>query len=254
MSAGKSVRSAAASDPLRVDIAVWSLDLPPFPVEEFESWLSEDEIARADRFRLPHLRRRWIAARGGMRRLIADRLAVQPDQVAFSLGPHGKPCLAAGGADLSFNLSHSDHLAALAICEAAIGVDIERVADAPDSVARDQFSAAEYAALCGLPPGARIPAFYALWTSKEAVLKALGTGFSFASKGFTLDMAGAGEPCIVQADWTYPDKAEWQIRRFDPAEGFAGAVAVNTRRPLELAVTHWTGNDDTERLRRSAGE
>lgn len=239
MSAGESSGSVGTPDTLAVEIVVWSLDQPPYPPEMLEAWLSPDELARANRFKFPHLRRRWIAARAGMRSLLAGRLGVSPSSLAFNTGAHGKPYLAGAGLHPAFNLSHSDSLAALALADVELGVDIERIAEAHDSVARDQFSSAEYNALSRLTPDARIPAFYAMWTAKEAVLKALGTGFSLASNSFTVDILGPGKPTIAHAEWPYPDYQDWQIARFDPAPHFAGAIAARTPLPIRINLSFW---------------
>lgn len=222
-----------------MDIAVWSLDQPPYPPETLEAWLSPEEVARANRFKFPHLRRRWIAARAGMRSLLADRLGGSPSSLTFNTAAHGKPYLAGDGPKVAFNLSHSDSLAALAISDVELGVDIERIAEAHDSVARQQFSSAEYAALSRLAPDARVPAFYRMWSAKEAVLKALGTGFSLASNSFTVEISGSEELQIVHAEWPYPDYQDWKIARFEPAVEFAGAVAVRTSRALEIRLSLW---------------
>ncbi len=223
-----------------VELWLWSLDRPPRPREELESYLSRDEIARADRFRFPHLRSRWIAARAGMRSILADRTGIAPGALTFSFGEHGKPHLAGLDTPCSFNLSHSEGRAALAISDVPIGVDIQLIGPHSDSVARDYFSAAEIEALTQMPPERRSEAFYRCWTAKEAVLKALGTGFSLGSKTFTVDFATTSALQLMHANWPDADPAAWQICAFDPAPGFAGSVAAQVRDPLNLTLAHWT--------------
>ena len=58
-----------------------------------------------------------------------------------------------------------------------VGVDLEPVRPVAALVlARRWFPAPEAAWLAQLPPGQRDAAFLALWTQKEAIAKALGTG------------------------------------------------------------------------------
>ena len=72
----------------------------------------------------------------------------------FCNGPHGKPSLAGDDAPtISFNLSHSDKLALIAVSpQAQLGVDIEqlRVVDDAEVIARSLFAPAEEAALAGV--------------------------------------------------------------------------------------------------------
>ncbi len=83
---------------------------------------------------------------------------------------------AAGG--LRVSLSHSRMMAAAAVTSIGpVGVDLEpvRPVDAL-ALARRWFLEAEAAWLALLPSGQRDEAFLGLWTQKEAIAKALGTG------------------------------------------------------------------------------
>ena len=204
------------------------------------NWLSADEIARADRFKFPHLRHRWIAARAGMRSLLGAQAGLAPEALSFGTGEHGKPFLLGQDNPCTFNLSHSDHLAALAVSSVELGVDVEVVGRFHEGVARDRFSPQENAALDALPADRRNDAFYQFWTTKEAVLKALGTGFSRASNSFTIDISNRDALRLVEAGWPEGDPGAWQVRAFDPHPGFAGAVAVRTGHPLRFSMDHWT--------------
>lgn len=237
---GEATGLTAAPEPVSVDIRVWSLDDPPRSEADMIAILSPDENARADRFKFPHLRRRWIAARGGMRILLGARVGLAPEALSFGTGQHGKPFLTGGVGPYTFNLSHSESLAALAVSSEELGVDIESIGRFHEGVARERFSAAENAALEGLPGEQRNAAFYQFWTTKEAVLKALGTGFSRASNSFTIDISNRDALQLVEADWPEGDPAAWQVCAFDPHPGFAGAVAVRTGRPVRLSMEHWT--------------
>ncbi len=92
------------------------------------------------------------------------------------LAGSGGGLAAAGG--LRVSLSHSRMLAAAAVTAIGpVGVDLEpvRPVDAL-ALARRWFPAPEAAWLALLPPGQRDEAFLGLWTQKEAIAKALGTG------------------------------------------------------------------------------
>jgi len=69
-----------------------------------------------------------------------------------------------------FNVSHTDGLVCLALADQAVGVDAEVVRPVEDDLARYALSEPEYATwLAGTP-------FATLWTAKESLVKAHGTG------------------------------------------------------------------------------
>jgi 4'-phosphopantetheinyl transferase len=228
-----------ASGDLPVNVWTWTLDIDEPIAERLSSWLTEEERRRASAFITPQLQRRWIAARAGMRGILASVLGVSPQAPVFVLGPHGRPHLEGGDHPYSFNLSHSDHVAAFAVSEAVVGVDVERIKGLPEGVADMVFSKPEITALEAEPEDHRPAAFYRSWAAKEAVLKALGTGLSVSGRSFTIDISDPDTPRLVSADWMDEDANAWQLATFHPAEGFAGAVAVRSARPLWLNVQPW---------------
>lgn len=228
-----------ASGDLPVNVWTWTLDIDEPVAARLSSWLTEEERRRASAFITPQLQRRWVAARAGMRGILASVLGVSPQTPAFVPGPHGRPHLEGGDHPYSFNLSHSDHVAAFSVSEAVVGVDVERIKGLPEGVADMVFSKPEIAALEAEPEDRRPAAFYRYWAAKEAVLKALGTGLSVSGRSFTIDISDSDTPRLVSADWKDEDTNAWQLATFHPAEGFAGAVAVRTARPLRLCVQPW---------------
>ncbi|MGI6013996.1 MAG: 4'-phosphopantetheinyl transferase family protein [Oscillospiraceae bacterium] len=85
--------------------------------------------------------------------------------------PSGKPYLQQGPC---FNLSHSGNLAALAVDNAPIGLDLQEMTKTFYSgVASRYFKAEEIAWMQDLPDR-----FFWLWTRKESVIKSLGLGLS----------------------------------------------------------------------------
>ena len=94
------------------------------------STLSENEWARADRFRFERDRLRFIASRGILQTILASYLVQKPDKIRFRYGAYGKPylCWGLGSADLRFNLSHSNGLALYGTTIGwEVGVNLERV-------------------------------------------------------------------------------------------------------------------------------
>jgi 4'-phosphopantetheinyl transferase len=139
--------------------------------------LSPEERERAARFRFETDRRRFIACRAAVRRLLGAELGRPPESLTFVYGPHGKPALS-GETSLRFNVAHSGPLALLALTDGIeLGVDIEAIRPdlATSEVAATVFTGAERAQLLG--PN-RVDRFFQLWTRKEAYLKAIGEGFA----------------------------------------------------------------------------
>lgn len=219
---------------ISADVWIWSLD-----VTSPAQWLSEDETVRAARFATDTLKQRWAASRAGMRGVLGAVLKRSPESLVFGAGDHGRPFLQNVDCPYSFNLSHSDGLAALVICEAVAGVDIERVRPLYRDVADMFFSPAENEALRQLDEGKRAEGFYRCWTAKEAVLKALGSGLSISGKSFTVDFSGPGAPRLIDANWKDRETGDWQLAAFEPEAGFAGVVAARTGQPLRVALKHW---------------
>lgn len=216
------------------EVWIWSLD-----VASPDHWLSEDETARAARFVTSTLQQRWAASRAGMRGILGAALNRPPESFQFGAGEHGRPFLVGVDCPYSFNLSHSGGLAALVICEDVAGVDIESIQPLTEDVESMFFSQAEIATLSGLGERERMQKFYRFWTAKEAVLKALGSGFSVSGKSFTVDLSTQGTPALVEAHWENYEVGSWRLVEFQPAEGFAGALAVRTNREIDLTVRRW---------------
>lgn len=228
------------ADELPVSVWVWDLDIDSEVAAALSEWLSEDERQRVSAFATPELQRRWIAARAGMRGILGAFLNMPPQAPVFALGKHGRPYLTAPDCPYSFNLSHSNALAVFAVCEAAVGVDIEQIKALPEGVAGMVFSKQEIAALEAVPEARQAEKFFRFWAAKEAVLKARGTGLTVSGRSFTIDLSEATAPRLTSADWQDEDAGAWRLLAFDPAPGFAGAVAVNTARPLRLTLERWT--------------
>lgn len=165
------------------EINIWSvcLDRAPGQVRTLYHSLSTDEKCRAANFRVESDRDGFIVARGSLRRILGRYLSLRADQVCFSYSQHGKPSLDHDNIPLRFNVTHSRGLAFVAVARGReVGVDLEFVDEsfAFMKTARTVFSATEYSWLQALKPSSRADAFFRCWTRKEALLKAVGTGFS----------------------------------------------------------------------------
>jgi 4'-phosphopantetheinyl transferase len=196
-----------------------------FPQDFLALSLSEDERDRAARFKFEKDRRLYIASHAALRLLLANYLRLAEGPIRFVSGPHGKPALgpplAAGG--LEFNLSHSHAAAVVAFARrTAVGVDVEFAKRnfAFDEVARRFFTAGEVAALFELPQQRQREAFFKCWTSKEAFLKAKGTGLSGKLDEVKIKLAADQR---VQINANIPG---WSLTGLTPGRDYEGALVV----------------------------
>ncbi|WP_107851613.1 4'-phosphopantetheinyl transferase family protein [Oceanimonas marisflavi] len=140
--------------------------------------LSEAERQRLERMTNPLQRQLFLLGRYLLRQRLGILLGKSPAALEIGLSARGKPGLA--GSNWQFNLSHSSSLLALAISpEAPVGVDLESrklERNGIDRLARRYLTAEEQHWLASSPqPGND---FQQLWTIKEAVLKADGSGIA----------------------------------------------------------------------------
>jgi 4'-phosphopantetheinyl transferase len=190
-----------------VDLWRLHLDLPDAELRQRWSDLSTAERERADQLSRPEVRRRFIAARSGLRRVLASYLSVPPRSLEFFKGPQGKPALPGGP---EFNLSHSDDLALCAVAHGRqVGIDLERLRCIPerDDIARQWFREEEREAYHA-ESASRDSAFLRLWTRREAYLKAIGTG-----------LAGLEASSAI-------DPERWEVHDLRPFDGYVGALVV----------------------------
>lgn len=213
---------------------VWCLplDVPESFLTELWTLLSEDERQRAARFLFDKHRRRFVACRGQVRKILSSYLGSPAEQIRFRYESMGKPALDSPWSDsgVRFNVSHSHEMALCALALGReLGVDVEHIREPSDfdGLAERFFAKSEVGALRALPQEERLAAFFNCWTRKEALLKAAGTGLSFPLDRVVVTLA-PDEPARVVA---YGDDSsaalKWWLGTLKPAEGYVGAIALS---------------------------
>jgi 4'-phosphopantetheinyl transferase len=212
-------------------VHVWSLnlDISPEAISSLRVHMHDDEIARAERFKFDQHRRRFIACRGQVRQILAKYTGTDPDRLEFAYGEKGKPVLAAPWRDsrIEFNVSHSHELALCAVALGReLGVDIEEVRPPYDfeAIANQFFGTEEVAVLNGLSGEAKLAGFFACWTRKEAVLKAVGTGLSIPLNRVIVAILPDEPAAVLKFKGETGEQQEWWMQNLEPALGYAGAV------------------------------
>ncbi|MFF8510138.1 4'-phosphopantetheinyl transferase family protein [Streptomyces sp. NPDC015492] len=200
-------------------VALWLLPMAEDPgapalldAEEHRRWKA---LIREDH------RARYLAAHGGLRRLLGHYLGTPPEQVVFVRedcpvcgGPHGRPAVRGGG--LHFSLSHSGDLALVGVAAVPVGVDVEAHPEAEVSaLVADSLHPREREEFARLPAEARPAAFAQCWARKEAYLKGTGEGLA---GGLDRTYTGMGpEPAPVPG---------WSLTDVRVAPSYAAAVAL----------------------------
>ena len=158
------------------EVHVWTCDLAT-DVTPLAPLLSEDEHARARRFRFDVHQRRFIAARGTARRILGAYVQRDAASLRFAYEPLGKPRLV--DSEVSFNVSHCDDRMLIAVRRGGeVGVDVERlrpVAGAVDIASR-HFAADDVERIRSASEPERSHRFLRCWTRSEAHGKFLGRG------------------------------------------------------------------------------
>jgi 4'-phosphopantetheinyl transferase len=157
------------------------------------------------------------------RALLASYAGVGPDALDWRVGAHGKPELAHG--DLAFNLSHSGGSTLLAVARGtAVGVDLEhrrRVRRRQALLARC-FSRAERERIERDPDPDAI--LLALWSAKEAVVKAIGRGIAYGLTRVELGLEADGVR-LVRVDGPAGPAERWRLHTLALERDALGALA-----------------------------
>ncbi|MGA9579059.1 MAG: 4'-phosphopantetheinyl transferase superfamily protein [Terrimicrobiaceae bacterium] len=222
-------RTSPGSDLQDEQVHLWRVDLnvPDPKFGSLRGTLSEEEILRSERFRFPELRRRFAVGRGALRLILAGYLGVEPARVKFGYTAHGKPFLLNSPADIQFNLSHSHGFMVAAIClNSPIGVDIEKKDPRfrTMEIAERFFCDGEKQQIAGLDAGARLEAFFQIWTAKEAVLKATARGLALELAKVEVALSPLRVVALDEGENIHSEN--WQLIAFQPAEEYCGTLAV----------------------------
>ncbi|MFF4442349.1 4'-phosphopantetheinyl transferase family protein [Streptomyces sp. NPDC001621] len=214
--------------------ALWLLDAPETAGRHGQlalHELDEAELERADAFRRPADRDRYVAAHIALRRLLAAYSGDAPRDLRFARADcprcgaaHGRPVLAGRGPH--FSLSHCRGAVLIGMAAAPVGVDVEPL---PRSERVDVCAAAlhprERRELQGHPPEQRPAVFARFWARKEAYLKGTGVGVG----GWTSEvyLGDAGPHALDRpAGWTVADVP------LGGGRAAAAAIRGNAARPV----------------------
>jgi len=214
-----------------VTVVWWAAPVAPADAPGLVALLDAHERERLSRFRRPADAARYLAAHALVRLTLAEVAGRSPaalvlDRTCRCGEQHGKPVLPGGP---GFSLTHAGDLVGVAVHPGgSVGLDVEEVRELGDLAAMAAHACSPHESA----PDAQ--AFFTLWTRKEALLKAAGTGLASPMSAITLGPSGV-------LDWVgadAPTDPAW-LRDLHPAPGYRAAVAGFGAEP---AVTEESGD------------
>jgi len=143
---------------------------------DLKNYISRDEKLRADKFHYSEDRDTYISTHGLLRLILSKKLRKKPLEVVIHNDKNNKPGLV--GNPLYFNITHIRDAFAFIISKYFYaGIDMENADRSIDlmSVINSYFSIDECNYILKSEPNLQ-ENFSLLWTRKEALLKAIGTG------------------------------------------------------------------------------
>ena len=214
------------------EVHIWQvgLDMPDARWQALMSLLSDDELAKAERFHFAKHRRRHTVSHAALRILLGQYIACPPRSCDFSYNAHGKPRLAGEDHRIKFNLSHTKEIMLVAlVLDSEVGIDIESVTRNVDymGVGQRWFSALESHTLQSLPEHERGDAFFRAWCRKEAYIKARGEGMSHPLQRFSVAL-DKQQPRLVEHLDDSRETRRWTFIDINVAENYRATAVVET--------------------------
>jgi 4'-phosphopantetheinyl transferase len=224
--------------------AVWLVDTSTFsfPLRS-QRWLepglvSCGELEIAARYANAKSQMQYLTGRALVRHALASVTPRGAEPVRIVVDEQGKPVLASalGEAPWHFNISHSGDLVACALASANVGIDIESISRATDhlAIAHAYFSSDE-AIWIGARQGSVNRRFVALWTVKEAYLKAIGIGLAVPVAGVVI--SAVRQRCCTVVSNDLPGAHPWHCRLMKPTPDFW--LALCCEQAFERPLLNW---------------
>lgn len=188
--------------------------------------LDEREQKRAAAFIRDDDRNQWVVAHGRMRLILAMYDGRTAKAIPLVQKRGKKPFIE--DSKVKFSLSHTNGYALLAVTNTGeVGIDIEfkRENVKIERTCRSTFSDREKADILEVDGAARVDRFYRCWTRKEAFIKAIGLGFSYDTKSFTLTVKENEAARFVEFDRKDYDPNLWTLLSFVPYANTQAALA-----------------------------
>jgi 4'-phosphopantetheinyl transferase len=205
--------------------------------------LTDAERTQEKRFYFADDQRRYLITRAMVRTILSRYVDVAPADWMFSTNDYGRPEVAAqheAARDLSFNISHTKGLIALAVTRGRIlGVDVENIQTRQVSlgIADRFFAPTEVAALAHVPTERQQDRFFEYWTFKESYIKARGMGLSIPLDEFGFEFPHERGVSITIDPKQGDDPARWRFWQCRPAPEYLLALCAERNESAAPKVT-----------------
>jgi 4'-phosphopantetheinyl transferase len=208
---------------------VWTLSthVPEAVTARLQSLLPEEERRRAERIRHGETRSGFVVTRSALRALLGHYLGVPREDLALRYSVKGKPALAmAHEGGVHFSVAHSGGVAMLAFAGVEVGIDVERIRHVPrERRVMDRVFAGEVSErLRALPPTQRRAAFFAAWTQREALVKALGGALLATRDPLDFHWPSSVAPRRFTGENDAGETVTWTVATLPAADGFAATL------------------------------
>lgn len=158
-------------------IHVWRASLFDSKFNSLIHLLSEEDVSKKELIVFDRDKVRFQNSRIFLRQVLSTYLKEDPCKIIFNYNEFKKPNLI--HKEIKFNLSHSkDEIVVAISLGTEVGVDVEYIDDQKNlkallsSIGSERENLSWYL----LDPKNQLHSFYKIWTQKESLLKALGTG------------------------------------------------------------------------------
>ena len=213
------------------DIFVAHVDLSPHEEREKYAiaWLDEQDLDRCARYCYDRPKREFVLCRATLRYILCSRFGFENKSLSFDTLEHGKPVGLIDGkmAPVSFNVSHSGKHGLIAIGpQGMLGVDVEERTTRIDfdSLIETVYGPNEQADFEFLGESDKRNLFFRLWTLKESLIKALGTGFTLDPARFEIPRSIRHDAKTEYFRFPHLPNTSWKLENLEN-DKFAAALA-----------------------------
>lgn len=225
-------------------IDVWKIDLKSEDRNIFmhAQYLTSEENARAGKYVNGKKSREFIITRSVLRNVLGHVLNENPKYLDITYTRLGMPVLTprSGHPAVCFNVSHSYDLALIAVAlDQPVGIDIEKIRNDIDhqGLSKRFFSENEYRNIMEYQGQDRLRAFFATWTRKESIVKAMGTGIASGLKSFDVSVGPDSPPELKETRWDNDVSADWILNTIDADDDYFACLANSG---IDKTIRYWT--------------
>lgn len=162
-------------------------------LQQAKKWLHTNELQRFEQFQIFEPKREFALCRSALRNLLCYLHNIDNCQLSIVTDEHGKPYALVNGNPITthFSVSHSGNHGLIGVAEGfRVGIDVEIDSENRDylGIAKKVFGSNEFAEMQSLDQEEHKDYFLRIWTFKESIVKAIGTGLKTNPGEFEIPM------------------------------------------------------------------